>query len=164
MTANHDKSKGTIFSRQLNKKLEEKYHKKPFATTFANHFNLNTHGDKTISSETARRWMSGESKPRLDTILHLCNWLQINPDVFFMEESKDNMATTGNGFDALAENSKLASKAMLLKSYEGLNANSLKTILDFMGYLKQNQNDGPQINHELNDLSSEEIIDLIKKS
>lgn len=74
----------SFFSLQLQKALRLKYKKIPYATTFARNFNLSTKGKNTISSETARRWMHGTSKPKIDTIEFLSHWLNVSPSFFLM--------------------------------------------------------------------------------
>ena len=51
------------------------------ASQLANAFNLIT--DKPISTETARKWISGQGIPRYERIFELVHWLNINPHDLF---------------------------------------------------------------------------------
>jgi transcriptional regulator with XRE-family HTH domain len=143
----------TFFANQLQKALKIKYKKLPYATTFARNFNSSTKEVNSISSETARRWMQGKSKPKLDTIAHLCSWLNVSPEFFFNEEFFSRQL---NG------NTNSIIQAKLLQEYDGLNLESLKLILELMTKLKKIQKNSPVIDSELSDLKADEIIVLLR--
>ena len=97
--------------------------------------------------------MQGKSKPKLDTIAHLCSWLNVSPEFFFNEEFFSRQL---NG------NTKSIIQAKLLQEYDGLNLESLKLILELMTKLKKIQKNSPVIDSELSDLKAEEIIVLLR--
>jgi len=66
----------------LKKNLVARYGYLPSCAMFANHFNLKSSSHKTITRETARRWLNGESFPQLDNFYTLTNWLKFNEDDF----------------------------------------------------------------------------------
>ena len=51
------------------------------ASQFANAYNLIT--DDPITTETARKWISGQGIPRYERIFELVHWLNINPNDLF---------------------------------------------------------------------------------
>jgi len=51
------------------------------ASQFANAYNLIT--DDPITTETARKWISGLGIPRYERIFELVRWLNINPNDLF---------------------------------------------------------------------------------
>ena len=48
------------------------------ATALANAFNLRADGTTTISRQTARKWLNGESIPEPGHLLVLVEWLEID--------------------------------------------------------------------------------------
>ncbi len=70
-------------SRALNESLLRKFGKIPSANTFANQFNLRAYGTKTITRETARKWLLGLSVPAIDKLVILIEWLNIDASVLF---------------------------------------------------------------------------------
>jgi hypothetical protein len=76
----------------LKKKLIEKYGVMPSSTMFANHFNLKSTSERTITRETARRWINGESFPQLDNFETLINLLSINHKDVQLIFSMDNVS------------------------------------------------------------------------
>ena len=63
------------FSEELNACLEKKYKRKIKNAEFATFYNLQF--DRSITSETARKWLLGESVPNVHTINDLANWLKL---------------------------------------------------------------------------------------
>ena len=64
------------FSEELNACLEKKYKRKIKNAEFATFYNLQF--DRSITSETARKWLRGESVPNVHTINDLANWLKMD--------------------------------------------------------------------------------------
>ena len=64
------------FSEELKACLEKKYKKKIKNAEFATFYNLQF--DRSITSETARKWLLGESVPNVHTINDLANWLKMD--------------------------------------------------------------------------------------
>ena len=64
------------FSEELKACLEKKYKKKIKNAEFATFYNLQF--DRSITSETARKWLRGESVPNVHTINDLANWLEMD--------------------------------------------------------------------------------------
>ena len=64
------------FSEELNACLETKYKRKIKNAEFATFYNLQF--DRSITSETARKWLRGESVPNVHTINDLANWLEMD--------------------------------------------------------------------------------------
>ena len=64
------------FSEELNACLEAKYKRKIKNAEFATFYNLQF--DRSITSETARKWLRGESVPNVHTINDLANWLEMD--------------------------------------------------------------------------------------
>ncbi len=149
----------SFFSLQLQKALRLKYKKIPYATTFARNFNLSTKGKNTISSETARRWMHGTSKPKIDTIEFLSHWLNVSPSFFFngeLHKDEKNFINNLNG------DTKSFIQTQLLNKYNGLNKESLLIIFNLMDDLKGIQKNLPILDSELSDLKAEEILSILK--
>ena len=64
------------FSKELNTCLEKKYKRKIKNAEFATFYNLQF--DRSITSETARRWLLGLSVPNVSIINDLSNWLEMD--------------------------------------------------------------------------------------
>ena len=64
------------FSKELNACLEKKYKRKIKNAEFATFYNLQF--DRSITTETARKWLRGESVPNVHTINDLANWLEMD--------------------------------------------------------------------------------------
>lgn len=64
------------FSEELKACLEKKYKRKIKNAEFATFYNLQF--DRSITSETARKWLRGESVPNVHTINDLANWLKMD--------------------------------------------------------------------------------------
>jgi len=69
------------FSEELKACLEKKYKKKIKNAEFATFYNLQF--DRSITSETARKWLLGESVPNVHTINDLANWLKMDLSELF---------------------------------------------------------------------------------
>lgn len=80
------------FPQVLKKRLLIKYGYIPSNSMFANHFNLKSLSHKTITRETARRWLSGESFPQLDNFYTLTSWLEFTENdlntIFDLQEKE----------------------------------------------------------------------------
>jgi len=71
-----------IFRAVLRHALEVRFGSKRItASQFANAYNLIT--DDPITTETARKWISGLGIPRYERIFELVHWLNINPHDLF---------------------------------------------------------------------------------
>ena len=71
-----------IFRAVLRHALEVRFGSKRItACQFANAYNLIT--DDPITTETARKWISGLGIPRYERIFELVRWLNINPNDLF---------------------------------------------------------------------------------
>jgi len=64
------------FSEELKACLEKKYKRKIKNAEFATFYNLQF--DRSITTETARKWLRGESVPNVHTINDLANWLEMD--------------------------------------------------------------------------------------
>jgi transcriptional regulator with XRE-family HTH domain len=69
------------FSEELKACLEKKYKRKIKNAEFATFYNLQF--DRSITSETARKWLLGESVPNVHTINDLANWLKMDLSELF---------------------------------------------------------------------------------
>lgn len=67
------------FSELLAQHLVKAFGRTPSASTLANQFNLRAYGTKTITRETARKWLRGEAMPAWQNLNVLMNWLAIEP-------------------------------------------------------------------------------------
>lgn len=71
-----------IFRAVLRHALEVRFGSKRItASQLANAYNLIA--DKPITTETARKWISGQGIPRYERIFELVHWLNINPHDLF---------------------------------------------------------------------------------
>ena len=71
-----------IFRAVLRHALEVRFGSKRItASQLANAYNLIA--DKHITTETARKWISGQGIPRYERIFELVHWLNINPNDLF---------------------------------------------------------------------------------
>ena len=64
------------FSEELNRSLEKEYKRQLKNAEFATFYNLQF--NRSITSETARKWIRGESVPNVHTINDLANWLKMD--------------------------------------------------------------------------------------
>ena len=72
------------FSKELNKCLEKKYKRSLKNSEFATFYNLQF--DRSITSETARKWLLGLSIPNVSTINDIANWLEMDLSTLFKNE------------------------------------------------------------------------------
>ena len=77
------KNTKVLFSEQLNELLKEKYGSVPSAAAFAMQFNLRAHGTKTISRESARKWLKGLALPEISKLIVLVEWLSLDINKIF---------------------------------------------------------------------------------
>ena len=71
-----------LFRHTLRQALEKRFGKHHItAQEFANAYNLVT--EEAISTETARKWLSGLGLPRYQKIFELVHWLRIDPRELF---------------------------------------------------------------------------------
>lgn len=71
-----------LFRHTLRQALEKRFGKHRItAQEFANAYNLVT--EEAISTETARKWLSGLGLPRYQKIFELVHWLRIDPRELF---------------------------------------------------------------------------------
>ena len=80
------------FSKELNRRLEIKYKKKLKNAEFATFYNLNF--TRSITSETARKWLLGISVPNVSTMNDLVDWLDMNLSDLFNKEPIENSSTS----------------------------------------------------------------------
>jgi hypothetical protein len=98
---NHDKKTRDVtcdlFAVHLRKILTANYGSIPSASKFADDFNLRAVDTKTISRETARKWMRGESIPEINRLKVLIHWLKLNPSSFLDEKISQSEFITPTG-------------------------------------------------------------------
>jgi hypothetical protein len=70
----------------LNELLFRKYGRRISAQKLADQFNLRAKGTKTISRETARKWLSGMAIPQYDRLVVLVDWLGLDTQDFLTEQ------------------------------------------------------------------------------
>ncbi len=71
----------------LANRLKIRFGKVLSAQRFSDLYNLNAHGSNTISRETARLWIRGNSMPDYGHLAVLIQWLGINPEDFLSNKS-----------------------------------------------------------------------------
>jgi hypothetical protein len=80
------------FSHELNRCLEIKYKKRLKNSEFATFYNLNF--TRSITSETARKWLLGISVPNVSIMKDLTHWLDMDlSDLFNKEPIKNSSAS-----------------------------------------------------------------------
>ena len=98
---NHSKNTrevtGDLFAVHLKRMLTSQYGYMPSASKFADDFNLRAVGTKTISRETARKWIRGEAIPEISRLKVLINWLKLNPSTFLDEKLNQSAIITPIG-------------------------------------------------------------------
>jgi hypothetical protein len=77
------------FVENLRNALIKKYGKIPSYTFIANEFNLKATHCNPISSETAKRWLTGVSVPELHRLAVLCHVLNVQSEYFIRLEKDD---------------------------------------------------------------------------
>ncbi len=75
------------FSQSLRESLKHHYGKLPSAEVVARNFNLRAHGTTPVTQESVRRWMRGESFPKPDHLIVLVQWLHLNLNEIYDDES-----------------------------------------------------------------------------
>ncbi len=88
MDMNNRKSTASCLAKAINEGLIKKFGKIPSANIFANQFNLRAYGTKTITRETARKWLLGLAVPEIDKLVVLIEWLDIDVLNLFGQEPK----------------------------------------------------------------------------
>jgi hypothetical protein len=79
----------TLFSKELERRCSEKYHKFPSNEKLARDLCLTSKYHLKVSRETIRKWLKGDTFPDLDCLLHLIEWLQLDMRNIFLC-TKDN--------------------------------------------------------------------------
>ena len=74
----------TRFCKELNLCLEGKYKRKIKFSEFSTFYNLEF--TRSITTETARKWLTGASAPRLSVIKDLKDWLKMDLSNLFDDE------------------------------------------------------------------------------
>ena len=80
------------FSQELNKCLKIKYKKRLKNSEFATFYNLNF--TRSITSETARKWLLGISVPTVSIMQDLAHWLDMNLSDLFNKVPIKNSSTS----------------------------------------------------------------------
>ncbi len=93
---NNRKNTASCLSKILNEALIKKFGKIPSANTFANQFNLRAYGTKTITRETARKWLLGLAVPEIDKLVVLVDWLEINVLELFSKDLNQKHHVNGS--------------------------------------------------------------------
>lgn len=71
------------FSTTIRAALWQRFGKLPSNSLVAREFNLRSHGAKTISQESVRRWLLGTSLPEYSHLQVLVKWLNIDSNLLF---------------------------------------------------------------------------------
>jgi transcriptional regulator with XRE-family HTH domain len=74
----------TLFSKELERRCSEKYHKFPSNEKLARDLCLTSRYHLKVSRETIRKWLKGDTFPDLDCLLHLIEWLQLDMRNIFL--------------------------------------------------------------------------------
>ena len=77
------------FSQELNRCLKIKYKKRLKNSEFATFYNLNF--TRSITSETARKWLLGVSVPNISVMKDLVYWLNMNLSDLFEKEPQSKL-------------------------------------------------------------------------
>lgn len=72
-----------FFSHSLRESLKLRYGKVPSAEVISRDFNLRAHGTSPVTQESVRRWIRGESLPKLDHLIVLAKWLHLDLNEIF---------------------------------------------------------------------------------
>lgn len=70
------------FRYHLNNALQKKFKKKVTSAFLAMQFNLLVEEELSISRETARKWLNGQTLPEINRLKILLNWLEIDANGF----------------------------------------------------------------------------------
>lgn len=87
---NNRVSTASNLAKAINEGLLKKFGKIPSANIFANQFNLRAYGTKTITRETARKWILGLALPEIDKLVVLVKWLDIDVSKLFINEAEES--------------------------------------------------------------------------
>ncbi len=71
-----------LFASALRDALVDAHGRLPSAAKFADAFNLRAYGTSTITRETARKWLRGDTMPEIGKMRVLIHWLNLNPSSF----------------------------------------------------------------------------------
>lgn len=74
------------FSTTIRAALRQRFGKIPSNAVVAREFNLRSHGAKTVSQESVRRWLLGTSLPEYSHLQVLLKWLNIDSNQLFQAE------------------------------------------------------------------------------
>ena len=72
------------FSNELNRCLKKKYKKRIKNSEFATFYNLQF--TRSITTETARKWLLGITVPNISVVNDLASWLKMDLSDLFNEE------------------------------------------------------------------------------
>ena len=144
-------------ARAINEGLLKKFGKVPSANIFANQFNLRAYGTKTITRETARKWISGIALPEMDKLTVLVDWLEI--DVSNLFKYKHQASTSHNGSSHLHEINQNNIDYHIRKCLTGLTDNSKNALYIAAWMLMQLESN----NHNI-ELCEELIRHQLRKS
>ncbi len=86
-----------LFASALRDALADGQGRLPSAAKFADAFNLRAHGTSTITRETARKWLKGETMPEIGKMQVLIHWLNLDPAVFLQPPAADGDPMRNNG-------------------------------------------------------------------
>ena len=78
------------FSLELNRCLEIKYKKRLKNSEFATFYNLNF--TRSITSETARKWLLGISVPKISVMKDIAHWLKMDLSDLFNKAPINNLS------------------------------------------------------------------------
>lgn len=121
-----------FLSEIIKKSLRIKYGKVPSASRFANEFNLRAHGTKTITNETARKWLLGLTFPEIDKLIVLSDWLEIDLSIVLKGALQQSHRSSSNLKD-LTDHLDFHIQDCIKK----LNYDSKKTLLLVLWMLRQ---------------------------
>jgi hypothetical protein len=137
-------------SKAIKDGLLKKFGKTPSASLFANQFNLRAYGTKTITRETARKWILGLAVPEIDKLVVLINWLDIDASELFKYQAKASNNTSKES-SSLNDNDLSNIDYHLFECLNGLTKNSKSTLYLAALMLKQleNNNHNIELCHQL---------------
>lgn len=117
-------SLATEFSSQLNEKLIQKFGKKFSSNMFARDFNLRAEDKKSISRETARKWLRGMAFPEPDKLKILADWLEFDLNKIFK-----NKSISPNGVSELPDLAKILE--IYRPDFENMNSREKINLIKF---------------------------------
>lgn len=104
-----------IFSQLLVKGLLARYKKIPSAAFVAKEFNLRAMDINPISQESARKWICGSAIPKLNKLLILQNWLELD-----LNSLNVNSEELSKYQSESLDNASLSNKKLFLKKTDSL--------------------------------------------